>query len=185
MQFIHEQYATITSPDTLFTAKCLQAQALLHSQGTNDKGIAKYDPKDRPLKYAFEAKEIVDRVIKTENNYFKARINLLLSKVYLQKEETDKADALVGQARKICTEIFTSDRHPLIANKVLTAQIEVLNTRPESEERTRQISELCSTCVQISEEANGLESLHNIRPLYTAFTASLHDENGTSNKEVV
>lgn len=159
--------------------------ALLYSQGTNAKGIAKYDEKDRPLKYAFAAEEIVGKVIMEENNYWKCKVKLLLSKVYLQKQEIDKAEQLVESAREMGRAILGSDRHPLIASKVLTAKIEVLNSRPESEERTKSISEVCSVCVEVSSEANGADSLHNIRPLYTAYTASLHDENGPSNREIV
>ena len=49
----------------------------------------------------------------------------------------------MDSAKQMGRAILGSDRHPLIASKVLTAKIEVLNSRPESEERTKSISEVC------------------------------------------
>ena len=84
LEFVKEKHAVLVgSADSLFGAKCCMDLALLFSQGTNAKGIAKYDEKDRPLKYAFTAEEIVGKVIKEENNYWKCKAALLLSKVYL------------------------------------------------------------------------------------------------------
>ena len=67
---------------------------------------------------------------------------LMLSKVYLSKGESDKAEALVKTARDQLEQTVKLD-HPLTINKVETAWIECLNTREESNERTKEISESC------------------------------------------
>ena len=48
--------------------------------------------------------------------------------------------------------------------------------RPESNERTQLVNEICARNVEISEKFFGANSLYLVRPLYTLYTARLHEE---------
>ena len=73
------------------------------------------------------------------------------------------------------------EKHPLTINKVETAWIECLNTRPEGEDRTKEILAACMECVRVCEEHYVENNLHLIRPLYTAYTATIHDTQEAKN----
>jgi len=54
--------------------------------------------------------------------------------------------------------------------------IEAYNLRPESKERTQLVNEICARNVEISDRFFGPNSLYLVRPLYTLYTARLHEE---------
>ena len=68
------------------------------------------------------------------------------------------------------------DDHPLLACKFNQNCVEALNTRAESTERHKLIAGLCKNSVDISTDHFSSESLFMVRPLYTLYTALLHDE---------
>lgn len=47
--------------------------------------------------------------------------------------------------------------------------------KPESNERMEMINDICKRNVEIYEEAYGKDNLFMIRPLYTLYTALLHE----------
>ena len=161
-------------------AKVCSDKVLMHLQGQNSKGISVYDAKDRPLAFAFEAERIINAIIPDEHNYLKAKAKLLRSKVYLAKADTQKAEALVIDARIHLVKNL-KEKHPMIINKVETAWIECLNTRSEGDDRTSQILAACMECVRVCEEHYGEHNLHLIRPLYTAYTATIHSTQEAKN----
>lgn len=70
--------------------------------------------------------------------------------------------------------LFTSN-HPLTV-KFNQYLIEAYNSRPESDERSGIISNLCEENLDICIDHFGPESIYLVRPLYTLFTAQLHNE---------
>ena len=48
--------------------------------------------------------------------------------------------------------------------------------RPESPERTQLVNEICARNVEISDKFFGETSIYLVRPLYTLYTARLHEE---------
>ena len=125
----------------------------------------------------------------------RAKAKLVIAKCYLNLSSVQKQDAerndMVAKAETLVlaasSEVLNivKGEHPLIALKFDTHMIEVLNTKPESPERTEQISKVCLQCVKTCCQSFGRESIHVMRPLYTAFTASLHDEKGPSAKHYI
>jgi len=161
-------------------AKVCADKVLMHLQGQNSKGMAVYDAKDRPLAFAFDAERIINSIIPDEHNYLKAKAKLLQAKVYLAKSECEKAEALVISARTHLEKTLT-EKHPMIINRVETAWIECLNTRSEGDDRTTDILGCCLECVRVCEEHYGEHNIHLIRPLYTAYTATIHSTQEAKN----
>ena len=86
LELIKSSYTKLVgTEDTLISAKVHSDLVLLFLQGVNAKGVFEYDAQDRPLSNAFESQEIVENIIKEENNYLRAKPLLLLAKVYLAK----------------------------------------------------------------------------------------------------
>ena len=115
--------------------------------GANGENI--YDKQDRPLAFAFDALNIVEKLIDDEHSYIKSKAYVAIAKVYLQKEERQKAEELVEKAKSTIAALFTDD-HPLSV-KFNQNLIEAYNLRPESKERTQLVNEICARNVEISE----------------------------------
>jgi len=88
-------------------------------------------------------------LIDEEHNYIRAKAYVAVAKVYLQKEERQKAEELVEKAKSSIATIY-SDDHPLSV-KFNQNLIEAYNLRPESKERTQLVNEICARNVEISE----------------------------------
>lgn len=78
------------------------------------------------------------------------------------------------KAKSSIAALYTDD-HPLSV-KFNQNLIEAYNLRPESKERTQLVNEICARNVEISEAFFGKQSLYLVRPLYTLYTARLHEE---------
>ena len=63
--------------------------------------------------------------------------------------------------------------------------IESYNLKPESDERTVDIVELCQNNLSLVNNEYGELSLYCIRILYTLFTARLHEETGEGSQQVL
>ena len=67
--------------------------------------------------------------------------------------------------------------HPLVA-KYNQNLVEAFNLKPESPERTLEITALCTKNVEIAKAHFGNNSLYCVRVLYTLFTARLNEATG-------
>ena len=84
----------------------------IYLQQVSPNGESIYDKEDRPLKYAFDSLNIIEKLIDEEHSYIKAKALVTVAKVYLQKEERLKAEELVEKAKSSIAAIYTDD-HPL------------------------------------------------------------------------
>lgn len=55
---------------------------------------------------------MVERVIQDEQSYVKAKSYVAVAKVYLSKEEREKAEELVEKAKSMIAALYTDD-HPM------------------------------------------------------------------------
>ncbi len=71
----------------LYSAVLNQELSTLFLQKVNHVGASKYDKQDRPLIFAFEAEEIIQRVLGDKPNYILAKSKAHIGKVYIAKGE--------------------------------------------------------------------------------------------------
>ena len=76
------------------------------------------------------------------------------------------------------------DSHPLTA-KYTQNQVEAYNLRPESDDRTKLLMSICEKNYDIAKDTFGEKSIFTVRPLYTLYTASLHEESNKSEEAMV
>jgi hypothetical protein len=60
-----------------------------------------------------------------------------------------------------------------------------MNLRPESPERTQLISEICDRNLEILMNNYGEDSIYLLRPLYTSYTAKLHEESNEGSENAL
>lgn len=90
----------------------------------------------------------------------------------------DKAELLFKKALGMITFLYT-DEHPLAA-KYNQNLVESMNVRPESNERTKTLINVCEKNLQIAKNYFGEHSIYLLRVLYTRYTAALHEETSES-----
>ena len=135
--FLLESYCKLIGAEVdelLFNANIYQDLSAVYLQQVGTNGESVYDKEDRPLKFAFDALNIIEKLIDEEHNYIRAKAYVAVAKVYLQKEERQKSEELVEKAKSSIATIYTDD-HPLSV-KFNQNLIEAYNLRPESKERT-------------------------------------------------
>jgi hypothetical protein len=71
----------------LFNANIYHDLSSIYLQQVGSNGESIYDKEDRPLKFAFDALNIVEKLIEDEHNYIKAKAHVAVAKVYLSKDE--------------------------------------------------------------------------------------------------
>lgn len=90
------------------------------------------------------------------------------------KKERDAAEEKFSSAVSIIEANFGST-HPMMC-KFRSYLVEALNQKDESPERNKTMNDICDENLDIVQKTYGKESLFCIKPMYTAYTARLHQE---------
>ena len=136
-----------------------------------------YDAQNRPFTIASESRAIIDLIFRDDtHNYHKAKAILQVGKAELIKKNQESCEQLFLESKAHITEVF-GNSSPLLV-KYNQSLIESYNLKPESDERTAQIVEMCQKNLELTATEYGENSLYCVRILYTLFTARLHEETG-------
>ena len=186
--FCQEAYANLVgTPTSLYSVGIDLELTHMYLQSNVDTH-GKKNKFELPLSKAFRAEEECNKIITDEQNYILAKVQVNIGKVYLaqravaDKEKAagllDKAELLFKQALGMIAILYT-DEHPLAA-KYNQNLVESMNARPESNERTQTLTNLCEKNYQIAKNYFGENSIYLLRVLYTRYTAALHEETSES-----
>lgn len=131
------------------------------------------------MAFAEKSLSLVESIVDPDTkSYHRAKASVAVGKAYLSKKEKEIAERYFLNAQTEITAIFGVE-HPLTA-KFNQNLIEAYNLRQESAERTELINSICRKNVEILEQAYGSDHILLIRPLYTLYTATLHEESDAS-----
>lgn len=109
-----------------------------------------------------------------EGNYFHAKALSAVGKALLVKGEIEKAEETFRKAQDLVSVKFGAS-HPLVVKRNADL-VEAINMRPETPERGILLNQICEKNVEVLRELYGEGSIYLIRPMYTLYTAKLHEK---------
>jgi len=187
--FIEKAIPAITGVEgneanTFLLAKLYQQYSHLYLTLTNQHGAEKYDLEDRPLKFGEKSLDVTKALIpEKESNYVLAKALACVGKAYLVKGEREKAEEFFLQAQTKIQVAFGAETP--IAVKYNQNLVEAYNLREETEERAKLLIDITQSNLDICEKIFGKGSIYNIRPMYTLYTAKLHERDSSASQKVL
>ena len=113
-------------------------------------------------------------ILKGSENYIHAKSVSIEGKALLAKKEREPAEHRFDRAIAYIKECY-GDSSPLLC-KFKAYLVEAYNQREESKERNNLMNKICSENLEMAKKAYGAESIFCVKPMYTAYTARLHEE---------
>jgi hypothetical protein len=134
----------------------------------------KYDSEDRPVKHAATQVATTFELLKGTENYIHAKSVSIEGKALLAKKEREPAELRFTRAVTYITERY-GNSSPLIC-KFKAYLVEAYNQEAESKERNDKMNKICTENLEIAKKTYGGDSIFCVKPMYTAYTARLHEE---------
>jgi hypothetical protein len=95
-------------------------------------------------------------------------------KALLAKKEREPAEVRFTRSITYIKECYT-DASPLLC-KFKAYLVEAYNQREETKERNAEMNKLCTENLELAKKVYGDKSIFCVKPMYTAYTARLHEE---------
>jgi hypothetical protein len=134
----------------------------------------KYDSEDRPAIHAATQKTTTFALLSGKENYIHAKSVSIEGKALLAKKERVEATHRFDRAVTYIKECY-GEASPLMC-KFKAYLVEAYNLEPESKERNDKMNRICTENLEIAKKTYGAESIFCVKPMYTAYTARLHEE---------